>query len=123
METKFIKRIDLRRDGVSVEVTLLKAVEVDKDENGNPLYELWYIQNDQLDAIDQKRLLNILQKSARVKDFQPLYETMAQVTLGNGVNALDYFHQYVRVLYPSGAIMRPKLGRSGGVAPLASDFA
>ena len=115
METRFIKNIDLQRNGVAVEVTLVKTVEAGVDESGNPQYEIWFIRNDELDSIDRQRLLEVLQKSARVNDFQPLYETLADVTLGNGVNALDYFHQYVKVLYPSGKIKRPKLGRSAAV--------
>lgn len=116
METKFIKYIDLYKNGVAVEVTLLKSVEYGKDEDGNMQYELWYIRNDELDQIDRTRLLEVLQKSAKVKDFQPLYETLADVTLGNGENALDYFHQYVKILYPSGQIQRPRLGRTAAVS-------
>jgi hypothetical protein len=85
---------------------------VGTDEDGKTQYEIWFIKNDELDPIDKQRLLEVLQKSARVNDFQPLYETLADVTLGNGQNALDYFHQYVKVLYPSGVIQRPKLGRT-----------
>lgn len=106
MKTRFIKYLDLERNGIAVEVTVVKVVEVSKGEN-----EIWFIRNDELDSIDRQRLLEVLQKSARVDDYQPLYETLADVTLGNGVNALDYFHQYVKVLYPSGTIRRPKLGR------------
>lgn len=112
METRFIKKLDLKRNGVAVEVTIVKAVPVGNDGKGNEEYEYWFIRNDELDEIDRVRLLEILQKSARVNDFQPLYETLADVTLGNGVNALDYFHQYVKVLYPSGVIQRPKRGAS-----------
>lgn len=123
METKFIKRLDLARNGVLTEVTVVKVVEHGLNDDGNPQREIWFIRNDELDAIDQKRLLNVLQRSAKVNDFQPLYETLSQVTLGNGQNALDYFHQYVRILYPSGAIERPRAGRSGGISPLGSEYA
>lgn len=112
METRFIKKLDLNRNGVAIEVTVLQNVDHGKDEDGNPQHEVWFIRNDELDMIDRQRLLEVLQKSARVQDFQPLYETLADVTLGNGMNALDYFHQYVKVLYPSGVIQRPKLGRT-----------
>lgn len=123
METKFIKQIDLQRNGVLVEVTVVQVIEHGTNEKGEPQREIWFIKNEELDGIDQKRLLNVLQKSAKVNDFQPLYETLAQVTLGNGQNALEYFHQYVRILYPSGAIERPKLGRAGGLSPLGSEYA
>jgi hypothetical protein len=123
METKFVKQLDIAGNGVLTEVTLLKVVEHGRDAEGNDQYELWFIKNEELDAIDQKRLLNVLQRSAKVNDFQPLFETMAQVTLGNGQNALDYFHQYVRIRYPSGAIERPRIGRSGGVVATGSEYA
>ena len=38
---------------------------------------------------------------------------MSQRTLGNGVNALDYFHQLVKILTPSGEIMDPSATRMG----------
>lgn len=123
MKTKFIKQLDLANNGVLTEVTIVKVVERGTDAEGKPQREIWFIKNEELDTIDQKRLLNVLQRSAKVNDFQPLYETLAQVTLGNGQNALDYFHQYVRIRYPSGAIERPRAGRTGGVAPLGSNYA
>lgn len=115
MDTRFIKRLDLNRNGVAIEVTVVNSIEVGTNEKGVPQYEIWFIRNDELDAIDKTRLLEVLNKSARVNDFQPLYETLADVTLGNGMNALDYFHQYVKVLYPSGVIQRPRLGRTSVV--------
>jgi hypothetical protein len=121
METKFIKYLDLKRNGIAEEVTVVKAIEVGKDEKNAPIYEIWFIKNSELDDIDQQRLLEVLQKSARVNDFQPLYSTLADITLGNGVNALDYFHQYVKILYPSGQISKPKRG-SVSVAPKRSQY-
>jgi hypothetical protein len=121
METRFIKMLDLKRNGVAVEVTVLKAIDIGNDENGNMTREIWYIKNDELDNIDKVRLLEVLQKSAKVQDFQPLYETLAEVTLRNGCNALDYFHQYVKILYPSGTIERPKQGKHA-VRQTQSDY-
>jgi hypothetical protein len=121
METRFIKVLDLKRNGVGVEVTVLKAIDVGADEKGNMQREIWYIKNDELDSIDKIRLLEVLQKSAKVHDFQPLYETLADVTLRNGCNALDYFHQYVKILYPSGTIERPRQGKHA--MQQRSDFA
>ena len=111
METKFIKTLDLKRNGIGVEVTLINTIEVGNDEHGVMQHEVWFIKNDELDNIDKARLLEVLQKSAKVNDFQPLYETLADVTLRNGENALDYFHQYVKILYPSGVIERPRRGK------------
>lgn len=115
METRFIKNLDLNRNGVAVEVTLINSIPAGVDENDEEQFEIWFIRNDELDVIDKQRLLEVLNKSARVGDFQPLYETLADVTLGNGVNALDYFHQYVKVLYPSGVIQRPKQGQQAAI--------
>ena len=38
---------------------------------------------------------------------------LAQHTLGNGMNALDYFHQLVKIITPSGTILDPKQGVVG----------
>lgn len=111
MDTRFIKMLDLKRNGVGVEVTLVNTIEVGLDERGEMAHEIWFIKNDELDNIDRQRLLEVLNKSAKVQDFQPLYETLADVTLRNGENALDYFHQYVKILYPSGVIERPRQGK------------
>jgi hypothetical protein len=43
-----------------------------------------------------------------------LYDLMAQKTLGNGMNALAYFHQLVRQLTPNGKVMDPRSGQMGG---------
>lgn len=117
MKTKFIKRLDLKRNGVLVEVTLINAIRVGENERREPVYEVWFIKNDELDSIDRRRLLDVLNKSARIDDARPLYETMAEITLGNGTNALDYFHQYVKVLYPSGVIQRPRMGHRANLNP------
>jgi hypothetical protein len=41
---------------------------------------------------------------------------MANKTLGNGMNALNYFNQLVKVITPNGKILDPKSGQIG-IAP------
>jgi hypothetical protein len=40
----------------------------------------------------------------------------AQKTLGNAMNALEYFQQVVKILTPSGQVLTPRLGQVGGAA-------
>lgn len=116
-KTKFVKYLDLRKNGVKEEVTVVNVKEYQVD--GEKKHEIWFIRNDQLDNIDRRRLLEVLKKSAQISDVRPLYETMSEITLRNGVNALEYFNQYVKILYPSGHIERPKQGRVGSGTPLS----
>jgi hypothetical protein len=94
--------IDLNNDGILVEVAVMK-----RDDNGNT----YFFAVGSLDRIDQTRLVTIL-RSRNAAAF-PLWDLMQSVTLGNGINALSYFHQLVRVLTPSGQIMDPSIGRIG----------
>lgn len=88
--------IDLHNDGVMHECALMK-----EDELGNKyIFELA-----SLDRIDKGRLTRILQ-DRNVESFE-LWDLMANVTLNNGVNALEYFHQLVKVLTPEGKIISP----------------
>ena len=43
----------------------------------------------------------------------PLWETMANTQLRNGVNGLEYFHQLVKIITPEGVIMNPRVGAVG----------
>lgn len=42
-----------------------------------------------------------------------LWDLMSQVTLNNGVNALEYFHQLVEMITPTGKRMTPREGVIG----------
>jgi hypothetical protein len=42
-----------------------------------------------------------------------LWDLMSNHTLGNGMNALTYFHQLVKVITPDGKITDPRAGRMG----------
>lgn len=97
-----IEWLDLHGKGVLTECAIMK-----KDGNGN----VYHFQIASLDSIDKTRLRNIL-VSRNAKNF-PLWDLMQQVTLGNGINALEYFHQLVKVLTPSGQIIDATHGRMG----------
>lgn len=78
--------------------------------------DLYFIRLDHLDPIDIKRLKQIIlsRDSARYA----LWDLMDQKTLANGVNALEFFNQFVMVRTVGGEIMKPGSGSRG----LPSDF-
>jgi hypothetical protein len=97
-----VEWIELYSDGVLHECAVLKA-----DPQGNKLL----FPTNHLDDIDRKRLAGIL-LDRNARNFE-LWDLMAQKTLGNGMNALQYFHQYVKVLTPQGKMIDPKSGQIG----------
>lgn len=97
-----IEWIELHSDGVMHECAILK-----EDPQGNKLF----FPTNYLDDIDKKRLAGILM-DRNIRNFE-LWDLMAQKTLGNGMNALAYFHQYVKVLTSNGKILDPKAGQMG----------
>lgn len=94
--------MDLAGNGTLTEVAVVK-----EDGEGN----VYYFETNKLDAIDRQRLFNILTKR-HAGQFQ-LWDLLSQHTLGNGVNALTYFHQLVKILTPTGTIIDPKSGVVG----------
>lgn len=94
--------INLKGDDIMVECAILK-----EDNFGN----LHYIEIPSMDDIDKRRLTKILM-DRNVNNFE-LWDLMAQKTLNNGVNALQYFHQLVKVISPAGNIMDPREGHIG----------
>lgn len=101
--------IDLSGDGVLHECAIMR-----REQNGNILY----FKTNDLDSIDKRRLVGILM-DRNARNF-PLWDLMAQKTLGNGVNALTYFHQLVKQLTPTGKTIDPRAGQVGtGTARLA----
>ena len=94
--------IDINDDGTVVECAVMR-----QDPQGN----IYYIRLDSLDSIDAQRLLKVLQ--SRNVETMELWDAMANVTLGNGVNCLEYFHQLTKVLTPSGVVMKPTQGQYG----------
>jgi len=72
---------------------------------------VYYLEIPSLDAIDKNRIARILAKP-RASEV-PLWESMGQSQLKNGMNALDYFHQLVKIITPEGVIMNPRIGAIG----------
>lgn len=109
-----LRWLDLKGDGILVECAIMKT-----DANGN----IYFFKVDPLDGVDKKRLRDIL--TSRNATMFPLWDLMRQNRLGNGINALDYFHQLVRVLTPSGAVMEPQYGAVGAaqVGPTVAERA
>ena len=99
-----VEWIDLG-NGLLTEVAVLK-----KDGEGNT----YYFELNKLDAIDRQRLFNIITK--RHAGQFPLWDLLNQHTLGNGMNALNYFHQLVKVVTADGQVMDPKQGVIGARA-------
>ena|SRR5216683_655769 len=102
-----VERIDLKNDGTSYEVLVMQ-----KAPNG----DLYFIRILDLDEIDKKRMRTILSKRDAAK--YALWDLLDQTTLPNGVNALVFFQQFVKVRSLSGEIFSPGSGRMGmGPAP------
>ncbi|MFY0655403.1 MAG: hypothetical protein JXR12_01365 [Neptunomonas phycophila] len=107
-----IEWLDLKGDGVLHECAIMK-----RDPNGN----IYFFKVEPIDGVDKKRLRDII--TGRNATMFPLWDLMRQNRLGNGINALDYFHQLVRVLTPSGSIMEPQYGVVGAAAQHAGPTA
>ena len=91
-----IEWIDLEQNNMMVECAILK-----RDNLGNT----YFIRLDNMDMIDKKRLLKIV--TNRNAHLYELWDLMSNVTLGNGVNALTYFHQLAKIATQNGRIMKP----------------
>lgn len=97
-----VQWIDLNNDGILVECAVVKH-----DSVGN----VHYIDLSSLDQVDASRMARLVQ-NRNAHNF-PLWDLMSQTTLNNGINALDYFHQMVKVLSPDGVVYQPKRGVMG----------
>ena len=98
-----IEWIDLGSNGVAVEVIVVKRDKYNDD--------LYYIKTEALDDIDRRRMVHILKKRDAAK--YELWDLLDNTTLGNGENALEFFHQLVKVRTASGQILIPGAGRAG----------
>lgn len=105
-----IAAVDLFGKNVANEVAVM-AID---NRNG----DLFFIRLDHLDPIDIKRLKQIIlsRDSARY----PLWDLMSQKTLPNGMNALEFFQQFVKVRTVGGQILAPGAGARG--LPINSEF-
>ena len=102
---KHVEWLDLKQNGLMVECAIMK-----RDSHGN----IYYFELGHLDSIDKGRIARIL-KNRNAANFE-LWDLMSQTTLNNGVNALEYFHQLVKIISPDGVIYTPK----GGVVGVSS---
>lgn len=101
-EYPHIEWIEVNGDGILHECAIMS-----RDRAGNILF---FKVND-LDDIDKRRLAGILMdRNAR---HMALWDVMLNRTLGNGVNALGYFNQLVRMLTPNGKLLDPRSGQQG----------
>ena len=89
--------------------------------------DLYFIRLDHLDQIDIKRLRQIIltRDSARYA----LWDLMSNKTLPNGMNALEFFQQFVMVRTAGGEILKPgsarglPVGEFGYKGPAANGYA
>lgn len=101
-EHPHVEWIELHGDGILHECMVLKR---------DPLGNVLYIPINHLDQTDQRRVA-VLLANRNATQFE-LWDLMAQTTLGNGMNALAYFHQLVKILTPNGKIIDPRSGQMG----------
>ena len=94
--------IDLANDGMFTECAVMK-----RDGLGN----VFFFPLTQLDRIDRGRLAKIL-TNRNAQAFE-LWDLMSQITLNNGINALEYFHQMVEMISPAGKRTKPREGVVG----------
>jgi hypothetical protein len=104
---KHVFNFDTTGDGSSREIAVVKML---KNTEGK-IAELRYVDVALLDTVDKGRLKGIV--LGRHSDKYELWDLMAQTMLSNGKNALDYFHQMVRIERGAGAV-NTSLG--GGLA-------
>lgn len=109
MSYPHVEWLDLNEDGILHEVAVVK-----RDQYGN----VYFLQLRELDIIDKRRLVGIL--SNRNAQSMELFELFSNITLGNGVNALEYFHQLVKVKTAAGRIMKPQIGQIGAPGVVAA---
>lgn len=104
---------DLRNDGLLHEIAILK-----KDNTNGDIY---YVPIQDLDVLDKKRLLKIVTKPEAGR--YPLWDLMSREIMGNGQNALDFFHQLAKIRTTSGHIIPVASNRRGaGNTIPSSDF-
>jgi hypothetical protein len=98
-----VEWIDINDEGIAVECIVVK-----RDKNNGDVY---FLETQALDRIDLDRLTSILQK--RDADKYQLWDLLDNTTLANGENALEFYHQLVKVCTAQNRIMTPKQGQMG----------
>lgn len=98
-----VEWLELYADGMLHECAVMS-----RDRFGNVLF----FKINELDQTDKRRLVGILMD--RNAKSIPLWDLMANKTLGNGVNALAYYTQLVKQLTPNGKVIDPRSGQQAG---------
>ncbi len=101
---------DIYNNGVLIEIAVVALDE----KNG----DLYFIPIAALDNVDRERLIKIITKRDAHK--YPLWDLMSGSTLKNGINALEYFNQLVKVRSVSGQIFTPNSGKMGAASTLTT---
>lgn len=101
---------DIQNNGVLIEIAVVALDE----KNG----DLYFIPIAALDNVDRERLIKIISKRDAHK--YPLWDLMSGSTLKNGINALEYFNQLVKVRSVSGQIFTPNSGKMGVAGSLSA---
>lgn len=91
-----VQYVDLHNDGTLREVIIMKYTD-----NG----DLYFISVDDLDDIDVARLQQVINRKDAHR--YELWDLLSTVTLKNGVNALEFFHQFVKHRTNNGKIHSP----------------
>ena len=107
---------DVTGDGRLREVAVVRAV---KNPDGT-VRSVYYIDVALMDQVDKGRMKGII--TSRHADKYELWDLLSQNTLNNGKNALDYFHQMVKVEHGRGAVNTSMGGGLGGVAVESSQM-
>lgn len=97
-----VKWIDIKGNGLMVECAVMK-----EDAQGN----IYYFELGRLDDIDRQRIARLL--TSRNAPNMELWDLMSNTTLNNGVNALSYFHQLVKIISADGVVFSPRAGTVG----------
>jgi hypothetical protein len=103
---RHIEWLDLDNNGILIECAIMKRF-------GNG--DTHFFQLRSLDLIDKQRLRLIL-THPNAALYAELWQLLEQHTLGNGLNALEYFNQLVKIRTPSGQIVSAGTGRRGYIA-------
>ena len=100
-----VEWIDLHNDGIAQEIIVMSRNQTTGD--------IYFIAIQDLDQIDRLRMLRVLKRKDAAK--YPLYELLANETLKNGMNALEFFHQLVKIRTAAGKILAVDSGKRGAV--------
>ncbi len=102
---KHIQWLPLYDQHVNIECAVLRRF---------PNNDILVVTIESLDEIDRKRLLNAFMRTN--SHALELWEVLQSITMNNGINALEYFHQLAIMKTASGVVMKPQIGRASASA-------